>query len=1235
MILTILGVIFSLSTFAQYTLQDADVEVIDGVIESCSYAGGETSIIIPQNLDDQIVVGIADFYNGIFSEMGLTSIQLPTTMEFVGAYAFYQNEIVNVNFSNCPNLERIGIGAFNDNLITEVDLSDNQNLVLIESGAFFNQDLGTSLTSVDLSGCTSLIRIEGSAFSFNEISTLSLNSCTALEEIGNSAFSSNELNLVNLSSCTSLITIGTGAFSQNNIAGFSLPVNTQYTQFGWIDNNDNYYDGGAYVTDLAAEYWIPVIYTIQDADVIIVDGVITEFNYDYTETSITIPQVLQGQTVIGIEDNAGVGVFEENGITEIIFPSTMQFIGDRAFKGNEIASLDLSQCPSLVRIGISAFESNNMEQLVINNLEAISVIDNYAFKSNNLGDIDFSNNIGLTEIGNDAFCLNSNGYYSTIDLTNCSSLLTIGYGAFCSSQVNQIIFNGCTSLTIIRNGAFYQNSIVELDFSPLTSLEIIEPSAFAYNTLTSVSFENCTNLYQIGYWVFSENADLNSFQLPDNPDASYYYWRSSDGNTESGGDIVSDFDLAYVMPVYTLKDEDVTVVEAYITECLVDFPVAETHLIIPDVLDNQPIYGIADGAGTGVFEDKDIVLVKLSNTIKKVGDYAFKGNVITNFPMGGYTYLLQIGVEAFADNQLTTLDVNGYSLTVIDEYAFTGNQLTEVNLNGATALRVIGDYAFVSNQIHTLTMNSANHLQYIGEYAFAINTLVAFTLPTPDIAGYNFNHWMGTNSSTYAGGATASNLNIGYNANLTTVGHSVMFNITDGTNPVEGAIVSMGEYGIRTTNSSGIAFFESVIDGDHYFEVNALGFDVYGTAAAMITMVGIDITEDVVLTPSVYDVVFGLYDGLSPAGTSIINFDGVDYTVGSGHLQIEGVSPGTYAYTITSDFYSEVSSTVDVVAVDVNLDIYMERVYTVNFAVTDGTDPIENANVNFDGVDYITNASGLVSVLDLTEGLFEYNVSADGYSTYSSTVTVLDNDLNIDVVLDAVYILSFNVSDGMNPLANANVIFNGTDYVCDAAGQLVLEDILGGTYDYTVSAEDYSTINGSVTLDSDETVNIALEFVYDIEFFVSDGTLPIENASIDFNGEVLITNVAGFVTYNNVPAGIHTYIISSTGFQTTSGMITVDGDLTETVTMASVGVDQISLQSISVYPNPTVGYLNFDGIDSVVTVEVFDETGKQVGLYKENANFTIDMTDYRAGLYVIRLMSEESNEVVTKRIIKQ
>ncbi len=97
-----------------YTLTDADVTITDGVITACSYDFNYTDIIIPSTLNSQTVVGIKDGsgFNGVFSDNGITSVSLPSSIKTIGKYAFHTNKLIEVTFEANSNIQIIGDGAF-------------------------------------------------------------------------------------------------------------------------------------------------------------------------------------------------------------------------------------------------------------------------------------------------------------------------------------------------------------------------------------------------------------------------------------------------------------------------------------------------------------------------------------------------------------------------------------------------------------------------------------------------------------------------------------------------------------------------------------------------------------------------------------------------------------------------------------------------------------------------------------------------------------------------------------------------------------------------------------------------------------------------------------------------------------------------------------------------------------------------------------------------------------------
>ena len=74
--------------------------------------------------------------------------------------------------------------------------------------------------------------------------------------------------------------------------------------------------------------------------------------------------------------------------------------------------------------------------------------------------------------------------------------------------------------------------------------------------------------------------------------------------------------------------------------------------------------------------------------------------------------------------------------------------------------------------------------------------------------------------------------------------------------------------------------------------------------------------------------------------------------------------------------------------------------YSVTFNVTDGTNTIENANVNFLSQDKLTNASGQAVFSNLASGNdIQYTVTKAGYVDYQGTLSIVDQNVTENVIL--------------------------------------------------------------------------------------------------------------------------------------------------------------------------------------------------------------------------------------------
>jgi len=143
------GLLISVSAQTDYTLQDEDV-IIDenGYITNCfyDYLDNELGInlTIPDVLQGIQVKGIGDAISegwfgdpkGVFQHMQICSLNLPSTLEYIGDVAFYDNEIETLNIP--ASVRRIEFGAFYNNRLTEVVFEENSEILFVGKKVFYN-----------------------------------------------------------------------------------------------------------------------------------------------------------------------------------------------------------------------------------------------------------------------------------------------------------------------------------------------------------------------------------------------------------------------------------------------------------------------------------------------------------------------------------------------------------------------------------------------------------------------------------------------------------------------------------------------------------------------------------------------------------------------------------------------------------------------------------------------------------------------------------------------------------------------------------------------------------------------------------------------------------------------------------------------------------------------------------------------------------------------------------------
>ncbi len=242
------------------------------------------------------------------------------------------------------------------------------------------------------------------------------------------------------------------------------------------------------------------------------------------------------------------------------------------------------------------------------------------------------------------------------------------------------------------------------------------------------------------------------------------------------------------------------------------------------------------------------------------------------------------------------------------------------------------------------------------------------------------------------------------------------------------------------------------------------------------------------------------------------------------------------------------------------------------------------------------------------------------------------------------YSITFNVTEenGGAFIEGAAINLNGSTKFTNAQGQVVFEGYEPGLYDYIVSKNAYWDVSGNFELtDEDVTIDITMtdQPVYYVNFVVFEdpsGT-PIEDAVVDLDGTINMTNSDGEVTFGNIEAGTYTWTVSKEGFVTQAGTCeVVDDNITVEVAVLIVSVEEQLKNEVKVYPNPSNGklYVSISDKDAgIIDISVTDLTGRVIynNFCEGQGKTSIDLPEKNPGMYILNL--RYNNKSVNRIII--
>lgn len=654
------------------------------VLKSCSSSVSK-EVSVPESINGFPVTGIWSYAFDYCSE--ITSVNLPENVYDIFPYAFQGCEkLENINIPNSVTTIRECVFRYCGSLKS---ITFPDNLKRIEKEAFF----ASGLESISLPDGTEFIG--ASAFSRTKLNEMTIPKKAVIQS---GAFVRTDITKVYVPADVQEINYDAfyfdydSSYDQNNMIIYYVYDNSPVKQY-CEDNNLFYHvvDGGTAepyeYDDEPYEYDDAGNYTGYRGTYLILNNkaILLKINYSNTAT-INIPESVNNVPVTAIADWAFLSAAES--LKKVTLPESITYIGKSAFRDCNL--LEDINIPS----GVTIIEDNtfygcsNLKSLELP--EVLLEIRDHAFSYCGIENVTFPES--LVRIGREAF---SNSRlkkldYPNIDIgnwafQNCTNLseVTIQDGV---TSLPERVFEGCEQLKYVHIPVTVQEFGYYAFWNCPRLILIVEDDyytnpAVRYAKEHGVMF--CTDFY--ASYLKTNEYTYNSI--------NYYLVFNFCGDYVNG---------AVVLPGEYKFSDKITIPESIIYE-------GQKYRVMK--------------IGDSAFADTNITGIELPDTLKTIGDLAFRGChslAEINIPENVET----IGATALAASGLTGTLI--YPKCNVGSAAFgTTNYDTVYVPEGVT---VLPKYIFFNTpKLEYVTL--PNSLESIGEYAFDITYIKNLVIP--------------------------------------------------------------------------------------------------------------------------------------------------------------------------------------------------------------------------------------------------------------------------------------------------------------------------------------------------------------------------------------------------------------------------------------------------------------------------------------------------------------------------
>lgn len=472
---------------------------------------------------------------------------------------------------------------------------------------------------------------------------------------------------------------------------------------------------------------------------------------------------------------------------------------------------------------------------------------------------------------------------------------------------------------------------------------------------------------------------------------------------------------------------------------------------------------------------------------------------------------------------------------------------------------------------------------------------------------------------------------------------SLKFTLTDGIEPINGAIVRVNFDNAAISDSNGIAFFDNIFPLNSSYYYSASDSD-YKDSSAIVYINTTDFTVMPIVMVKANSISFTVTDSLNNPiqNARVTIYNNIIFTSGLGTAVINKVINGSFQYHIFKSGYLDFNGNVIISDSSKTINIILASGYDLNLAIINGpngTMPLAGDTITINGVSKISDENGMISY-GLQPGKYSFTVHKTGFQDTSYSVNIADKSIDLIIYLSPVYSVLFNVADAFSyyPIEASTVTFNGMVKLTDKIGNAEFVGISpsDSVLAFQVKANGgYLTDTGFIPLpfkrilagnmnEMIQTVllvspEIGIELVEGFHSYSGPATIRIDSVDYFYN------NSQG-ISFIKIDTGNHAYtmIPADTTRAIISGQFEMDNSDSDFLIIQISEAYSVQIYTIDSINNPIVAATVILSGDTIIT----DNTGDALFLRKNANSYTYTITkDGFDSIPVTALIIDTSNMV--------